>query len=325
MKPLGEIQYADDTQLFFSTPNQPSDALAVMSRCLEAVQVWMGRNRLRLNPAKTEWLCIPASRVNQTILSLTMGGEVLPPVDRARNLGVLLDSRLNFEDHIGSVTRGAFAQVCLVRQLRPYLDRDALRTVTHVLVTSRLDYCNALYMGLPLRTTRRLQLVQNAAAQVVMGVSRYSHVTSLLRERHWLPVALQMRFKVLVMTYKALNLEVKEDPLQGCAEEFSQHLLDKIARIRTSLDSNWAESDDENMDSLVDVIWEEFDPVTLDEVERIMRKLSSTTSLLDPCPSWLVYSARDGTRGWIHAVVTASLKEGSFPAALKEVVSRRLN
>uniref|UniRef100_A0A8C7E7H9 Reverse transcriptase domain-containing protein n=1 Tax=Naja naja TaxID=35670 RepID=A0A8C7E7H9_NAJNA len=214
MKPLGEIirgfgvryhQYADDTQLFISTPNQLSDALAVMSRCLDAVRIWVGRNRLQLNLAKTEWLCVLASRMIQDVPPLSMGGEVLPPVDRVHNLGVLLDSQLSLEEQVGAVTRGAFAEVCLVRQLCPYLNRDALRTVTHALVTSQINYCNALYMGLPLRTTRRLQLVQNAAARVVMGVSRYSIITSLLRKLHWLPVALWMRFKVLVITYKALH------------------------------------------------------------------------------------------------------------------------
>ncbi|KAM3845550.1 uncharacterized protein M6D78_003221 [Vipera latastei] len=55
------------------------------------------------------------------------------------------------------------------------------------------------------RTQHRLQLVQNAAARVVLGVSRYSHVTPLLRELHWLPVVFRVRFKVLVMTYKVLH------------------------------------------------------------------------------------------------------------------------
>uniref|UniRef100_A0A8C6X316 Tripartite motif containing 25 n=1 Tax=Naja naja TaxID=35670 RepID=A0A8C6X316_NAJNA len=128
------------SQLYISTPNQISDALSLMTRCLDAVQIWMSGNMLRLNPAKTEWLCIPASRPSQEYPSLAIGGEVLPPVDRARNLGVLLDVRLRLEEQVGAVARGAFAQLRLVRQLRPFLDRDALRTVTHALVTSRLDY-----------------------------------------------------------------------------------------------------------------------------------------------------------------------------------------
>ena len=60
-------------------------------------------------------------------------------------------------------------------------------------------------MGLPLKSTRRLQLVQNAAARVVMGTTRCARVTPLLRELHWLPVVFRVRFKVLVTTFKALH------------------------------------------------------------------------------------------------------------------------
>uniref|UniRef100_A0A2D4FU67 Uncharacterized protein n=1 Tax=Micrurus corallinus TaxID=54390 RepID=A0A2D4FU67_MICCO len=69
--------------------------------------------------------------------------------EKTRNLGVLLNSQLKLEHHLSAVTRGIFAQVRLVHQLRPYLDREALLTVTHALVTSRRDYCNALYLVLP--------------------------------------------------------------------------------------------------------------------------------------------------------------------------------
>uniref|UniRef100_A0A8C6YD85 Reverse transcriptase domain-containing protein n=1 Tax=Naja naja TaxID=35670 RepID=A0A8C6YD85_NAJNA len=72
------------------------------------------------------------------------------------------------------------------------------------------------------------------------------------------------------------------------------------------------------------MIWEEFDSVSEDEVDGIMRRLSSTTCLLDPCPSWLAYAAREVTCGWLRAVVNASLREGVFPAALKEAVVRPL-
>lgn len=60
----------------------------------------------------------------------------------------------------------------LWKQLHPFLNREALLTITHV--TSYLDYCNVLYLGLPLKSIWKLQLVQNAAAQVVNGVG-YSH------------------------------------------------------------------------------------------------------------------------------------------------------
>ncbi|KAF7251909.1 Podocalyxin-like protein 2 [Varanus komodoensis] len=80
-----------------------------------------------------------------------------------------------------------------------------LEMVIHALVTSRLDYCNALYVGLPLKTVRILQLVQNRVARLLTGTGCYSHITLVLYQLHWLPVEVWAQFKVLVLTYKGLN------------------------------------------------------------------------------------------------------------------------
>ena len=92
-------------------------------------------------------------------------------------------------------------------QLCPYLDRDNLASVVRALVTSKLDYCNALYVGLPLKTVRKLQLVQNAVARLITEIRRFEYIRLTLACLHWLPVHFQARFKGLVLTNKALQLE----------------------------------------------------------------------------------------------------------------------
>lgn len=70
-----------------------------------------------------------------------------------------------------------------------------------------------VYMGLPLKNIQQLQLVQNAAAQLNLGVSYYTHITLLLCKPHWLPVGYQAQCKVLVITNKALHLLFAGPPL----------------------------------------------------------------------------------------------------------------
>ena len=86
-----------------------------------------------------------------------------------------LEPSLSLEAQVASVARSSFYQLRLVAQLRPYLDRDNLASVVHALVTSQLDYCNALYVGLPLKMVRKLWLVQNAAARLITGTRRFEH------------------------------------------------------------------------------------------------------------------------------------------------------
>ncbi|KAF7251130.1 Piwi-like protein 4 [Varanus komodoensis] len=118
--------------------------------------------------------------------------------DKVRSLGVLLDPELSLEAQVTTAARSAFLQLHqLIHQLRPYLEYDCLATVTHAQVTSRLDFCNALYVGLPLKTVRILQLVQNRAARLLTGTGRYVHMTPVLRQLHWLPIEVRAKFKVL--------------------------------------------------------------------------------------------------------------------------------
>ena len=71
-----------------------------------------------------------------------------------------------------------------------------LNTLVTSLVHSQLDYCSVVFAGLPTRDVQRLQSILNTAVRVVAGSSRRDHVTSLLRDRHWLPVKQRVEYKL---------------------------------------------------------------------------------------------------------------------------------
>ncbi len=75
----------------------------------------------------------------------------------------------------------------------------------HAFMTSRLDYCNALLGGCSARLINKLQLVKNAAARVLTRTRKYDHISPVLSTLHWLPIKHCIDFKILLMTYKALN------------------------------------------------------------------------------------------------------------------------
>ncbi|XP_061473928.1 uncharacterized protein LOC133380529 [Rhineura floridana] len=198
-------QYADDTQLYYSFSSSSGEAVDVLNRCLAAIMDWMGANKLKLNPDKTETLLVSAFSAQMEDVHPVLDGVTLPLKEQVRSLGVLFDPSLSLEAQVASVARNAFYHLRLVAQLHPYLCGDDLASVVHALVTSRLDYCNALYVGLPLKMVRKLQLVQNAAARLLTRTNRSSHITPVLARLHWLPICFRARFKVLVLTYKALH------------------------------------------------------------------------------------------------------------------------
>ena len=59
--------------------------------------------------------------------------------------------------------------------------------------------------GIPQAEIKKLQAIQNCAARLVTRTKKYDHITPILKRLHWLPVKWRLQYKVLLLTYKALN------------------------------------------------------------------------------------------------------------------------
>ena len=112
---------------------------------------------------------------------------------------------MKMERQVNATTKIAYFYLRKIKRVRNRLTQDITETLVNALITSRLDYCNALLCHLPNKTLCKLQKVQNAAAKLIMQASRRSHVTPLLRHLHWLPISYRCQFKVLMLTYKILS------------------------------------------------------------------------------------------------------------------------
>ncbi|KAK3519597.1 hypothetical protein QTP86_003186 [Hemibagrus guttatus] len=197
--------YADDTQLIFSFPPSDTTTSARISACLADISSWMTAHQLKLNPSKTELLIIPGDPSPAQDLAISLSNSMISPTASARNLGVTMDNQLSFSSHVTNVTHSCRFLLYNIRRIRPFLSTQATQVLVQSLVISRLDYCNSLLAGLPLNAIRPLQMIQNAAERLVFNLPKFSHTTPLLRSLHWLPVAARIRFKSLMLAYKAKN------------------------------------------------------------------------------------------------------------------------
>lgn len=59
--------------------------------------------------------------------------------------------------------------------------------------------------GLPEKAISKLQRIQNTAARLISRVPRSHHISSTLRDLHWLPIKWRITYKILLLTYKAIH------------------------------------------------------------------------------------------------------------------------
>jgi len=120
-------------------------------------------------------------------------------------IAIILDSQLTMSDHVTSLCRSCFFQVCQLRQVRSSLTTETTETLVHAFISSRLDYCNSLLYGINDGLLKKLQVVQNATARVTTKTRKFDHIKPVLRELHWLPVRKRIVYKLAVMVYKCLH------------------------------------------------------------------------------------------------------------------------
>ena len=216
MLPLGNIIrkhsinfhcYADDTQLYLSMKPDELNQLTKLQACLKDIKTWMTANFLLLNSDKTEVIVLGPQHLRNTLSNdmATLDGITLASSTTVRNLGVIFDQDMSFSYHIKQISRTAFFHLRNIAKIRHILPQEDAEKLVHAFVTSRLDYCNSLLSGCPNKTLKTLQLVQNAAARVLTKTRKRDHISPILASLHWLPVKSRIEFKILLLTYKALN------------------------------------------------------------------------------------------------------------------------
>uniref|UniRef100_A0A8C5QUL3 Reverse transcriptase domain-containing protein n=1 Tax=Leptobrachium leishanense TaxID=445787 RepID=A0A8C5QUL3_9ANUR len=97
--------YADDTQIYLSTPDLSPPVLSKVSDCLSGISSWMASHHLKINMSKTELLLIPPSNASPPPdFSITVEGITISPSNQVRCRGVTLDFALSFIPHIKSLS-----------------------------------------------------------------------------------------------------------------------------------------------------------------------------------------------------------------------------
>jgi len=170
-----------------------------MSLTIETLQAWMSSNRLRLNPSKTQliWLGTRQQLAKVDLVSITSKYPHLAFSSSVRDLGVTIDQELTFVQHINLLCRSCYYQLRQLRVISRSLSPDAASTVVHSFVVSRLDYCSAIYDGLPACRLKCLNRVLRTAARLVGRIPKFSRVSWYMRDvLHWLPYPQRIAYRV---------------------------------------------------------------------------------------------------------------------------------
>lgn len=180
--------FADDTSLFsvVKDENKTADDL---NRDLERVRLWAWQWKMKFNADKTEEVIFSSKRLKPTHPPLFLGSDEVTVKAEHKHLGMILDSKLDFQSHIKEAIVKARRGIGMIRYLSKYVSRAVLDQIYKLYVRPHLDYGDIIYHrddpGMQLNFTRRLEQTQYSAALAVTGAWRGTSRNRLYDELGW--------------------------------------------------------------------------------------------------------------------------------------------
>ena len=117
-------------------------------------------NRMTLNPHKCSVISFTRKH-NPIVFEYALDGVPIPRVSCQKDLGVLLDAKLDYREHVSYIVAKASRQLGFIfRATKKFTDVYCLKALYCGLVRSTLEYCSVVWNPLYQNSSDRVENVQ---------------------------------------------------------------------------------------------------------------------------------------------------------------------
>ena len=179
--------FADDHSLSYAfkanNREQEAETMNCLEQCILNVNRWRNQNRLKINTDKTGFILFGSQQHLHkcSTKNINVCGNLVKCSEKIRLLGTWHDHSLTLKHQINMKCHTVMFNLQKIRNIGQVLTMDACQTLVFGLVTTHLDYANALYIRLLDSDIANLQHVQSAAAKVILNKTKYDSAQRLLK------------------------------------------------------------------------------------------------------------------------------------------------
>ena len=189
--------YADDMTAY-SSDAKYKKAEERLQPYLDELSQWTKDNDLKLNPTKTQTTLFTPDPAEYSVnLNLTIDDTRLPMERHPTILGLTLDPKMTFNQHVTNMTYKARKTIKVLKALTSTQwgkDKETLLNTYKTVTRPVLEYASTVWSPmLSEKQTNRLQIVQNSALRVATGCTADTEITHLHDETNVLPIKDHLR------------------------------------------------------------------------------------------------------------------------------------
>ena len=187
LKSCNVVLYADDTVIYYSS-SMISDVESKLNADLANITDWFNSNRLTLNFEKSNFLLLGSSRKLKSCgtIELIVQEKKIIQSSTVKYLGIIIHENLTWSDHIKILSSKINKCIGILKRVRHLLPQKELVRLYNTIILPLFDYGDIVWADKSNKCLMDdLQILQNKAAKVILGLPRATSSTEALETLHW--------------------------------------------------------------------------------------------------------------------------------------------
>ena len=198
---------ADDTVLYLASKSTV-DLQSKIYADLRRICKWLPANQLTLNVKKSKFLLIGSSSRLSKVGSILISADDIPldNVDAYMYLGIVINNRFSWTDHIDYIRGKISEKLSLLRRIKSYLPLNGRIMFFNSFILPLFDYGDIIWRDRGNASLMsELQVLQNKTARLISDFPAHFSAAEALKRLGWKPLLRRRKEHHAIFMYKLIN------------------------------------------------------------------------------------------------------------------------
>lgn len=201
--------YADDTNILHSFKiDDLNQAATDINNDLKIITRISDKHNLHLNATKSKILLFCPERKRlflESNVKVVLDDEPLEFSTTVKILGVVIDTKLRFNEHIKKLLQKTYLKLKLLYQNKDILNKSLRIKLCKSQVLSIVSYANTVYYPcLDQITKNRIQKIQNTCCRYIFNIRKYDRISYKRTELGWPKMENIFKIRFLTLVHKTI-------------------------------------------------------------------------------------------------------------------------
>ena len=202
------IMLVDDTNIYLSDSNLIT-LETLTNKELSHLATWRKANKLSLNVKKMHYIFFSNKR-SPAKIDLMMDNERIGETCKTKFLGVIIDNKLTWKDHINNISGKSARGNGVIIKARKYLNKYTLLCLYCSFVYPYLTYCYEVWGNTYKAYLEKIIVQLKRAIRIIAGVPRFHLTDPLLSEMKLLKFMYINKYFVGHLIFRMYNHELQD-------------------------------------------------------------------------------------------------------------------